>query len=543
VQVRTLLPDARALCCESIQWDGQRITVVVRSVSVGSPCPCCGKVSERIHSRYLRRLADLPWQGAVVAVHWHSRRFFCDHPSCVRRIFTERLPEVAAPRARKSARLTVALRAIAVACGGEGGARLAERLGMGTSPDTMLREVRRVSLPEFPSVRVLGVDDWALRRGQRYGTILVDLERHRPIDLLPERSSEAFRDWLLAHPGVEIISRDRGDYYIKGATAGAPEASQVADRWHLLHNLQEALVRLVDRYPQELRAACKAARSDASALSPKPALATNGEVLPPQAEQTRAEQVREARRARRIERYQQVIELHQQKIPLRDIARRLELHRSTVRHWVLAGSFLERATRHRASHVDPWIDFLKSRWAEGCQNAAALTAELRKQGFDGSYNMVRRRVAKWRKSDGRSDRPKQTAGFRRLSPKTMAWLMLTSPQALEPEQLILVQRFFEQCPAAEQVSRLGRRFAEMVRHQRADDLDDWLKQAASAPHELRQYAAGLVDDLSAVRAALSLPWSNGQTEGQVNRLKLVKRQMYGRANFDLLRRRFLEVSS
>jgi transposase len=542
VQVRTLLPDGRGLCCDSVHWDGQRITVVVSSAAAQSACPCCGKVSERIHSRYLRRLADLPWQGAAVTVHWLSRRFFCDSTACRRRIFTERLPEVAAPHARKTARLTVALRAIALACGGEGGARLAERLGMVTSPDTMLRQVRRCDLPAFPKVRILGVDDWALRRGQRYGTILVDLERHRPIDLLPERSSEAFCEWLLAHPGIETISRDRGDYYIKGATAGAPQASQVADRWHLLHNLQEALVRLVEHHHQQLRAVCGAARFDVSTPSSEPASAATSETPPPHGKLTQAEQFSEARRARRIERYQEVIELHQQKIPLRAIARSLGLHRGTVRQWIRAGSFPERSTRRRGSRVDGWINFLGSRWVEGCRNAAVLTAELRKQGFDGSYNMVRRRVASWRKGDGRSVNQK-TICFRRLSPKTMAWLLFKSPETLEPERRTLVQRFYEQCPQAEHASSLARQFAELVRQRRVADLDDWLKQAAEAPPELRQYAAGLVDDLSAVRAALSLPWSNGQTEGQVNRLKLVKRQMYGRANFDLLRRRFLETGS
>lgn len=212
-----VLPNRDVLACRGIRFSDDRITIEVHSRSEGGCCPQCGQASERVHSRYWRTLADLPWQGRQVEIRWLSRKFFCESADCPRRIFTERLPQVAASSARRTQRLEVTLTCLGFVCGGSAGSRLADRLGMIASPETILRLIRKSAVTSRPVPRVLGVDDWSYRRGHHYGTILCDLERGQVVDLLPERSAESFQTWLEQHRQVEVISRDRGDPYIKGA--------------------------------------------------------------------------------------------------------------------------------------------------------------------------------------------------------------------------------------------------------------------------------------------------------------------------------------
>jgi transposase len=390
---------------------------------------------------------------------------------------------------------------------------------------------------------VLGVDDWAWRKGQRYGTILCDLERRRPVDLLPERSADSFASWLKAHPGVEIISRDRGEEYIKGARQGAPQAVQVADRWHLLVNVREALTRVVDRHHAKVLEAAKAVAASQEAehvaVGLPQATPAPEPVLP-----SRAVAQSQHRRARRLERYQRVLELDGQGVSLRAIARRMGMHRGTVRRWLRTGSFPERARRHATSRTDPFVDYLRRRWDEGCHNAARLTEEIRALGFRGSYLMVRRRVAGWRQGGsvpGRSSRSEPTV--KRPSSRRVSWWLLTEWTDLEPDERGLLDALWSRCPELKTATELAREFAAMVRQRQSGQWDSGMAsvQAPGVARELRGFAEGLKQDEAAVKAALSLEWSNGQTEGQINRLKTLKRQMYGRAGFPLLRCRFLQA--
>jgi transposase len=541
-----LLPDSARITLQDILIDGERITLVAQAIGSHSPCPQCGKLSSRVHSRYTRTLADLPWQGRAVRIELQVRRFFCTAAACSRRTFAERLPEVAAVSARTTARLHETHRLIGQALGGEAGSRLAVPLGLPTSPDTLLRRVRRASPSQQPAVRVLGVDDWAWKRGRRYGTILCDLERRRPVDLLPERSADSFAPWLKAHPGVEIISRDRGDEDIKGANQGAPEAVQVADRWHLLVNLREALMRAVDRQHGHV---LEAARAVAASQGPEPLPArtpTSGpgeERLPPDHRTARGQQ----RRARRLERYRRVVELNEQGVSLRGIARRMGMHRATVRHGLHAGSFPERAGRHVTSRTDRFLDYLRRRWDEGCHNAAQWVREIQAMGFGGTAVMVRRRVARWRRGERTEGcRPasrRHAPSLRRPSSRRVSCWLLKEPAEREPEEQALVQAMGDRCAELKASAELAREFVGMVRQRRAGEWEKWMTKAQGpgVARELSGFAEGLKQDEAAVKAASSLEWSHGQVEGQVNRLKLLKRQMYGRAGFDLLRRRVLEA--
>jgi transposase len=471
----------------------------------------------------------------------HTRKFFCDAPSCCRRIFTERLPDTAAPYARRTLRLNEALRLIGLVVGGAAGARLAERLGMVASGETLLRHVRQLAFDAQPTPRVLGVDDWAWKRGHRYGTILCDLERHTVVDLLPDRTAEGFAAWLRQRLGVEIITRDRAGVYADGARQGAPAAVQVADRWHLLRNLAAALEGILRTRHGSLR---EAARTVVAASSSAVQADAPGVVPPDPRPRNRAEQVRHERRERRLARYYEVVALHEQGASQAAISRQLGLGRHTVRRWLRAGQFPEWTVPPRPSELRPFLPYLEKRWAEGCRNAARLWRELRQQGYTGQDGLVRQWVGLWKRqlpgerqhAATRCATPPPTPAMPTL--RRTAWLLLRADaQKLTAGDLAFVSAVCGHCPELEQAAATAREFVRLVRERDAGAWPAWLERARTTP--LARFAEHLQRDEAAVVAALQMPWSNGQVEGQVHRLKLVKRQAYGRAKFDLLRQRVL----
>jgi transposase len=502
-----------------------RVTVLTEPQSPTSACPECGLASARVHSRYRRTLADLPWQGRVVALHVQARRFRCATPGCPRRVFTERLPEVVQPWARRTARLADLQRQVGLALGGEAGSRLARRLARPVGATTLLGLLRR-GAPEAPgrAPRVLGVDDWAWRRGHRYGTILCDLERRRVVDLLPDRRAETLADWLRRHPGVEVVCRDRAGAYAEGARQGAPAAVQAADRWHLLENCGRALLEAVRRRRAEVEAAARPLVTESpAALAGEPPPMTS-------AERRQWERWRRGRQS-----YEQVVRLHRAGLSIEAIARRLRIGRNTVRRW-LRGAAPE-PHRPRRSSLDPHRAVLERRWTEGCRNGAQLWRELRAAGFRGGLRVV----TEWATRQRLASLPGRPAsGIAAPPSRRVARLLTADPQTLDAAERGYLDRLLAASPPLALARDLALRFAAMVRERKAGDFARWLAEADGS--ELSSFAIGLRQDEAAVRAALELPWSNGQTEGQITRLKLIKRQMYGRAKHDLLRARVLHAA-
>jgi transposase len=532
-----LIPEG--LRAESMSIQRGRVDISVAPSARSAECPMCGRCSRRVHSTYLRKIADLPRHGTPVVFSARARRFFCDEASCERKIFCERLPDVAA-HARKTSRLDDALLLVAFELGGRAGAHLAAELGLLVSRATLLRRLRRCPTPAVGKVRVLGVDDWAARRGERYGTVLVDLERRRVVDLLPERSAEALSAWLEAHGReVELISRDRYRPYIEGASAGAPDAVQVADRFHVFKNLYDAVEKAVER---NRRAAARAARAPSS----PPADPGAGHPL-------WGHRADPAKREERLMRYERVVELRRRGVYVEDIASEVGLTQRTVVAWLNAGGFPERGRpkRKKPSPVAPYADYLYRRWQERCINMAQLYREIKGMGYEGSYDAVADHMRCLRKglvppasapagpAGGSGGR---TKGTRHESQEIARLLMLEAkaPEALKHGQSRYLEGLRASSPELAAAQDLAGRFAKLMREDEEGGLAGWLREAVegSIP-EMRAFARGILQDEVAVRAAIREPWSNGQVEGQVNRLKMLKRQMYGRANFDLLRRRVL----
>ena len=524
------LPTESSLRTTEVHEEDQVITVGISSRCHTSACPDCGTPSGRIHSSYERHPADLPVSGHSVRLRVAVRRFFCDHDICARTTFAERIPGFLQPYARRTDRLGQQQLWVGFVVGGEAGSRLLTLLEMRVSGDTLLRMIRRAPEPHVSTPRVLGLDDWAKRKGRSYGTILVDLESHQPVDLLPEATSEAVATWLRAHPGVEIVSRDRDSEYIKGVQEGAPDAIPVADRWHLMKNLRDAIERWLDGKRVCLQAAAEVVED----AVPAPQAAE------PTADTAETRDAVTPGYARRQERYDAVMRLYREGVSQVQIARRLGLSRKTVRRYIRSdGCPLTTGRTPRSSKLDAYKPYIRERWDAGCRHAKTILREIRAMGYRGGYSILTAWIARYL----RSAVPRSGATPKRKpawSPRRAAWLLIRDEADLSEDDRQALHRMMQADSKAPEVHTLAHRFLAMVREGRSGELMTWIDDAcALGVASLRGFARGLIQDVDAVMNALLLPWSNGQVEGQVNRLKLIKRQMYGRAGFDLLRRRVL----
>ena len=415
---------------------------------------------------------------------------------------------------------------------------------MAAGRDTLLNLLRGLPEPQPVAVEILGIDDFALRRGHVYGTVLLDMRSRRPVDVLPGRDGDPVADWLRAHPEVQIVCRDRAGAYADGARAGAPEATQVADRWHVWHNLGEAVDKTVTAHHGCVRAAAAASVPPPSA-GPKPASPPLSAVV--DEPDTEAKGPRDVcGRERRLvvctrERYAAVQQLVTEGHSLNRICQQLRLDRGTVRRFARATSveeLLVKAT-NRTGKLDGYVDHLHARFHQGITDAVALHTELRQRGFTASVQTVRRFLHPLR---GTAPSPPSPAQPRPAVPQPRhltRWIM-TDPRHLNSEQADQLAQALASCPELRATANHVREFADLMNKHRGDRLADWMQRVQAdplpAPHSL---VTGLRRDLDAVVAGLTMPWNSGPVEGNVNRIKTLKRQMYGRASFSLLRKRIL----
>jgi transposase len=525
---QAVLP-AQSLVLDRIEHVDGRFLVEVH-VRQPARCPACGKSSRSRHSAYVRRLKDLPWQGCAVELRLKARRFRCRNQACERKIFAEPIPEVARSHGRWTTRAGGIIRLIGYTAGGLPGSRILDRLAIPISDDTVLRMVKAFGDPSARDpVRHLGVDDWAWRKGQSYGTILVDLNKHQVVDLLPDRSVEGLQAWLEKHPGVEVITRDRSGIYAEAAEQGAANAVQVSDRFHLFLNLSTAIERALEERSRELYLPDPAPEQQAA------------EAPPPNEPRTTLEgQRKQQRRQRRHERYERVVELHRLGHTQRAISIEVGIQRKTIRRWLRAGQFPERKpVTGRRSHVREFHEYLQQRWNQGCHNATRLFQEIQARGYRGSRQMVSHHVSSWR-ANPESGSSSKKRRLDRIAPKHAAILTCRPTERLSEQQRILFDQVAVNCPIIRSMRFLALDFREAIATHDKDGMLHWIRTATqSGIGPLVRFAYGLRKDSNAVIAAVETAWSNGQTEGQINRLKAINRQMYGRAGFHLLRARVL----
>lgn len=392
MNVTTLLADPAAISLSCFVSELNSITMVVRSIQPKPRCPRCGQPSSSLHSHYTRTVADLPWHGVAIKLQLHTRKFRCHGELCMQKVFCERLPKVVAAYGRKTVRLNEALTLLSFALGGQAGARTARRLGLFVSGDTLLRRIRRFPVAPPSTPRVLGVDDWAKRKGQTYGTILVDLEKREPIELLPDSEAETLAQWLKAHPGVQIIARDRSGAYAQGAQQGSPHAQQIADRWHLLRNLTEAVERVLQSRQTYLHSAAGVVRR--AQVSTSDIIIGSGATT---MLSSRNGAVSQQNRARRYGRYMEVAKMRGQGVSVLGIAQALRMSRMTVYRYLGTKCSPERTKgKERSIKLRSYLPYIHRRWAEGCHNATQLWREVVGQGYRGKPAMVRRYVRRLR---------------------------------------------------------------------------------------------------------------------------------------------------
>jgi transposase len=504
---------------------------VLASTRAGpASCPTCGALSSRVHSRYQRRLADAALGGRRLVLVLSVRRLFCDAAACGRRTFAEQVEGLTVRYGRRTPVLRGMLEQVAVALAGRAGARLTRVLHAPVSRSTLLRLLMSVPDPEHATLtpRVLGVDDFALRRGQIYGTVLIDCQSGKPVELLAGREAQPLADWLQAHPGVEVICRDRSGAYAEGARLGAPGAVQVADRFHLWQNLGKAVERCVARHRPCLRPV------DPAPSQPEPS--------PPQQAPDQARPV--GRFAERAARHHALVhELLTQGHGIRAITRHLGWGHHTVQRYARARTWQELVDGKwqgpRPSKLDTFKPHLRQRWEQGATNAAQLHREIRALGFAGSYALVRDYLEHYRHA------PEPMAPVPPTVRQVTGWLTRHPDQLTDDEHLRL-KAVLEQCPELRAATGHVRAFGEMLTNLGGQALPAWITAVrvdADGVPALAAFAAGLEHDLDAVTQGLTTRWSSGPIEGRVNHIKMVKRQMFGRAGLPLLRKRVLLTAS
>ena len=536
----TLFPELAGFTITAVTGCSDVIGLAITPTPMAARCPACDTSSTHVHSRYRRTLAAPALGTRPLILRVTARKFRCDHLLCRRQIFCERLTTLSQPHARTTTALSDLQRVVALALGGQAGSRLTQAMNIPTSGSTLLRRIATTANEPEPTYRFIGIDDFALRKGQVYGTILIDLERGRVIDLLDGRDGAALEAWLKNHPGVEVITRDRWAAYANAATAGAPNARQVADRFHLVKNARELVERIFESQERELDEGFQPRPTE----TPVPECLENPAEMPPTPTGTPASEpapgaVPESaspKASRREARFTEVRRRRAEGQGIRQIAREFHMSRQTVVKYLRRESCPDwNAGRARPSRLDPFREAVDVYIRVGGRLATELFEKLKADGCRSSYDAVRRFFAKRLFAAGVTrERANSRAPPRpnRPTARQLSFAYVRRAGNRTEEEASHVRVMAGVCQELKWVDA----FLELVRGTATVSLSDWLTQAEhSSSRFIRSFAESIRSDEVAVLAAVTTSWSNGPVEGHVNRVKAIKRSMYGRAKLPLLR--------
>jgi len=492
---------------------GSRLEVHARASQVWLECPDCGVKSCKVHSFYLCLPRDLPVSDHPVRPFLRVRRFFCFNSACPRATFAETFPELLGPKAQRTRRLQMAQGQVGVAIGGQAGARLLEKLHMSTSPDTVLCTMAALPLPIRPSPRVVGIDDFAFRKGVNYGTVIVDLERRHIVDVLPDRSATTVTTWLKKYPGIEQVARDGSLEYARAITDGAPQAQQIADRWHVLHNLSEYLYNWLYRHRTHL---CEPDRP----LDP-PFAAPPNFTLPPGLPQQDIRHVRnllsrQAHREIRLEQYTRVKTLSDAGKTHQSMADASGVSAKTVRRWLKHGSFPERKNRRKL--IQDHLPFIRTRIEQNI-SGRQIHHELLERDPQITLGMVHNAVYLLEHNlEGYvfNDAVPLPAGQRRYSPQQGLKLLMQNPASRTPQDQARLERLYQTLPVSKPLHHwltevLSLFCTDPAWGSRGQRLEEKMIQAAELEiPEISRFVRSLEQDRAAIVASLESPWSSGQ---------------------------------
>ena len=519
-------------------------------------CTCCGKRSKSVHSSYTRKLTDLSAVGRAVKILLKVRKFRCRYSNCTQTVFSEQHLPLTRKYSRLTDRTNRYLQKLLIEVSSRKGEYISDLFSIKQSSSTCLRIVKSIEMPEYQELTTIGIDDWAYRKGKSYGTIIVNALNHRPVELLKSRDKEEVADWLKEHNSILYVTRDRSSSYSNAIKSGASKASQIADRFHLVKNLG-------DHIAHEIRMEYKTIKSSwlAHRKSLYKSKEDNSSLSSGDSENTSDSQYNKHTNSvshRKQELFNRIHELKNNNYSQRAIAKALNINRNTVRYYFEMKELLPRATIYYNNYGD-FMDLIKECCNQGL-NVRTIFVSIKKQGFKGNqtsfYQWFNRHFPEYQSKKrlpvplGSFPIVYEATRFSGMSPNRLAIHVTNSEWGVSKEtgecskSHILAEEIINSSILLKNMREAYNTFREILNSKDELRLDQWLEKYKSTKiMRIKSFINGINHDLEAVKNAIKYPWSNGVVEGHVNRLKNKKREMYGRAGFELLRRKVVLSNS